>query len=66
VIQTVAPDFSHNGYKQRHHTERRMDEKGSYLRTRIQRLGLDKNKGYGPIYRLVYDGMQPADDIMLF
>src|SRR5215210_2318516 len=30
----------------------------SYLRPQIQRLGLDKNKQFGRIYRLVYDGMQ--------
>ena len=35
-------------------------KEGSYLRPQIQRLGLDKNKGYGRIYRLVYDGMQPG------
>jgi putative membrane-bound dehydrogenase-like protein len=32
----------------------------SYLRPQIQRLGLDKNKQFGRIYRLVYDGMQPG------
>jgi glucose/arabinose dehydrogenase/mono/diheme cytochrome c family protein len=35
-------------------------KEGSYLRPQIQRLGLDKNIGYGRIYRLVYDGMQPG------
>ncbi|HLL43132.1 MAG TPA: hypothetical protein VK369_08345, partial [Segetibacter sp.] len=30
----------------------------SYLRPQIQRLGLNKNKQFGRIYRLVYDGMQ--------
>jgi glucose/arabinose dehydrogenase/mono/diheme cytochrome c family protein len=35
-------------------------KEGSYLRPQIQRLGLDKNKGFGRIYRLVYDGMQPG------
>ena len=32
----------------------------SYLRPQIRRLGLDKNKQYGRIYRLVYDSMQPG------
>ncbi len=31
---------------------------GSYLRPQIQRLGLDKNKQRGRIYRLVYDGLK--------
>jgi mono/diheme cytochrome c family protein len=35
-------------------------KKDSYLRPQIQRLGLDKNKQHGRIYRLVYDGMQPG------
>jgi len=35
-------------------------KEGSYLRPQIQRLGLDKNVGYGRIYRLVYDGIQPG------
>ncbi|MEJ7685008.1 MAG: c-type cytochrome [Segetibacter sp.] len=30
----------------------------SYLRPQIQRLSLDKNKQFGRIYRLLYDGMQ--------
>ncbi len=30
----------------------------SYLRPQIQRLGLEKNKQFGRVYRLVYDGMQ--------
>lgn len=33
-------------------------KENSYLRPQIQRLGLDKNKQYGRIYRMVYDGMQ--------
>ena len=33
---------------------------GSYLRPRIQRLGLDKNIGRGRIYRLVHDGYTPG------
>ncbi|WP_247237718.1 c-type cytochrome [Telluribacter sp. SYSU D00476] len=32
--------------------------KDSYLRPQIQRLGLDKNKQRGRIYRLVYEGME--------
>ncbi|QHT71051.1 cytochrome C [Rhodocytophaga rosea] len=33
---------------------------GSYLRPQIQRLGLDKNKQRGRIYRLVYEGIKPG------
>jgi cytochrome c5 len=32
----------------------------SYLRAQILRLGLDKNKQRGRIYRLVYDGLKPG------
>ncbi len=35
-------------------------KEGSYLRPRIQRLGLDKNIGRGRIYRLVHDGYKPG------
>jgi mono/diheme cytochrome c family protein len=32
---------------------------GSYLRRKIEQYQLDKIKGYGRIWRLVYDGMEP-------
>jgi mono/diheme cytochrome c family protein len=32
---------------------------GSYLRKKIEQYGLEKVKGYGRIWRLVYDGMEP-------
>jgi mono/diheme cytochrome c family protein len=32
---------------------------GSYLRKKIEQYQLDKIKGYGRIWRLVYDGMEP-------
>jgi mono/diheme cytochrome c family protein/glucose/arabinose dehydrogenase len=35
-------------------------KEGSYLRPRIQRMGLDKNIGRGRIYRLVHDGYKPG------
>lgn len=35
-------------------------KEGSYMRPQIKRLELDKNKGYGRIYRLVYDGIKPG------
>ncbi len=34
--------------------------KDSYLRPQIERLGLDKNRQHGRIYRLVHDGMKPG------
>ena len=34
--------------------------KGSYLRPQIERLGLDKNRQHGRIYRLVHDGQKPG------
>ncbi len=35
-------------------------KEGSYLRPQVKRLGLDKNKGFGRIYRIVHDGLTPG------
>ncbi len=40
--------------------ESQWTNEGSYLRPQIQRLGLDKNRQHGRIYRLVYDGLKPG------
>ncbi len=34
--------------------------RGSYLRTKVQQYGLDKNFGRGRIWRLRYEGMEPG------
>ena len=50
----------HRGHVSRHHPGRQLGSPGSYLRTKVQQYGFDKNFGRGRIWRLVHEDFKPG------